>query len=149
MKTITRELIVKNAPEIPGLILRGFNGEEDYPGMLAAFKAAMDADGVEASDSLEELRNNYNHLDHCDVYKDMIMAEVDGEIVAYGRTWWDAELDDTHTYTFFINMHPEWRETGLGTCMAKWLISRIKEIAGDHPEDAPKFLQGWGSDRQP
>jgi ribosomal protein S18 acetylase RimI-like enzyme len=149
MKAITKEFFVENALEIPGLILRGFRGEEDYPGMLTAYKAAMDADGVEASDSLEELRNNYNHLERCDVYKDMIMAEIDGEMIAYGRTWWDAEPDDTHTYTFFVNMKPEWRGKGVGTAMAKWLIARIGEIAGEHPADGPKFLQGWSSDRQP
>ncbi len=148
MKTKIEELYVKNAPEIPGLVLRGFQGEEDFPGMLAAFKAAMDADGIEASDTLEELKNNYNHLERCDVYKDMIIAEIDGEITGYGRTWWAAEPDNTHTYTFFVNMAPDWHGTGLGTCMAEWLIERAREISQDHPADAPKFLQAWSSDRR-
>jgi len=149
MKTKTKEIYAEKSPEIPGLQLRSFRGEEDYPGMLAAFKAAMDADGVEASDNLEQLANNYNHLERCDPYTDMIMAEVDGEIVGYGRTWWDAEPDNTHTYTIFVNMAPEWRDTGLGTCMANWLIGRARENSKDHPADAPKYLQAWSSDRQP
>ncbi|MFN2143751.1 MAG: GNAT family N-acetyltransferase, partial [Anaerolineales bacterium] len=145
----TKELIVENVPEIPGLELRGYQGEEDLPGMLEAWRAAMTADDIEASDTLEEITHNYNHLERCDVYKDLIIAEIDGEIAAYGRTWWDAEPDDTHTYTFFVNMAPEYRGTGLGSCMAKWLIERAREVAEDHPEDAPKFLQAWSNDRQP
>ncbi|MBN2045793.1 MAG: GNAT family N-acetyltransferase [Anaerolineales bacterium] len=148
MKTLSIEVELKKLPDIPGLVFRGFRGEEDYPGMLAAYLAAMKADGVEASDTLEQLAYNYNHLVRCDPYTDMLIAELDGEIIAYGRTGWNAELNNNHIYYFFVHLKPEWRGTGVGIYMAEWLINRAKEIARDHPADAPKYLQVWSSDRQ-
>jgi ribosomal protein S18 acetylase RimI-like enzyme len=148
MKTKTRELNLENASEIPGLTLRGYRSEEDLPGMLETWKAAMKSDGLDAAETLEEMIYNYNHLERCDVYKDLVIAEFEGEIIAYGRTWWDAEPKGDHLYGFFVNLRPEWRGKGVGTQMAERLISRAREIAEEHPADAPKFLQSWSEDRQ-
>jgi ribosomal protein S18 acetylase RimI-like enzyme len=148
MQTKVIELKVEKAPDIPGLFFRGFRGEDDFPGMLAVYKAAMKADGVEASSTLEDLAYNYNHLERCNPATDMIMAELDSELIAFGRTWWNAEPNNDHLYGFFVNLAPEWRGEGLGTCMAEWLINRAREIAQDHPAEAPKYLQVWANDRQ-
>lgn len=142
------EIQALGAPQIPGLTFRRFRGEEDFPGMLEVYKTAMTHDGIEASDTLEQLTNNYQHLERCDPYTDMVFAEVDGELIAYGRCWWDAEPDNTHRYGFFVNMRPEWRGKGVGKSVALTLIERLRAIAEDHPEDAEKFLQAWSNDKQ-
>jgi len=148
MNTLLKERMTENALEIAGLTFRGFGGEEDLPGMLAVYKAAMTADGLEASDTLEEIANNYRHLERCDPFTDMIMAEFNGEMIAYGRCWYDVDLEDNYLYGFFINLRPAWRNKGVGKSMAAWLINRISQIALDHPENAAKFIQIWISDVQ-
>ena len=148
MKTRLKELHVQNAPEISRLELRGYQGEADLAGMLEVYKCSMKADGIGASDTLEEITNTYTHLERCDPHTDMIIAEMDDQMIAYGRTWWDAEPDNTHLYTFLVNMKPEWRGKGVGTYLAEWLINRATEISADHPEEAEKFFQARTNDRQ-
>jgi ribosomal protein S18 acetylase RimI-like enzyme len=146
--TKTDEIFVEAAPRINGLGFRHFYGEEDYPGMLEVFKSAMTADGIEVSETLEEIASNYQHLERCDPYTDMLFAEIDGDLVAYGRCWWDAEPNNDHRYSFFINLLPEWRGKGLGKAMAGYLIDRLRTISEDHPQQAAKHLQGWATDKQ-
>lgn len=148
MKVLTENLKIKNAPKIEGLNFRRFRGEEDFPAMLDVYKEAMEADGLEAADTLEDLANNYNHLVRSDPATDMLMAEVDGELVAYGRCWWDEELDGKYRYSFFINIKPEWRYRGIGNVYAKFLMNRLKQIANQHPAEAEKYYQAYSSKQQ-
>ena len=148
MELITDTLKIKKAPKTAGFTFRHFRGEEDFPAMLDVYKDAMEADGLEAADTLEDLENNYNHLVRSDPATDMLMAEVDGDLVAYGRCWWDKELDDTYRYSFFINMKPEWRYRGIGNVYAKFLMNRLTDIAGQHPAEAEKYFQAYSTEKQ-
>lgn len=146
MLTKTQTIHVPNAPRIPGLSFRQFRGEEDYPGMLAVYKTAMQHDGIEASDTLEQLANNYQHLERSNPYTDMLFAEVNGEPIAYGRCWWDPEPNGDHRYSFFVNMVPDWRSKRLAKSMMHYLIARLQTISNDHPQPAKKYLQVWSND---
>ena len=73
---------------IPGLVWRGFQGDVDYPRILAVLLGSARVDGTERSDSLEDIANMYTHLHNCDPYQDMLFAEVRGEVIAYSRVWW-------------------------------------------------------------
>ena len=60
-----QEMVVENiqvpeAPAIEGLTFRGFRGESDYPKMLAVIDGSKDADKIERTDSLEDLKNCFN-----------------------------------------------------------------------------------------
>ena len=101
-----------NAPAIPGLIFRRFHGPSDYPHMLAVINGSKKADDIERSDTLEAMINNYAHLENCDPYRDMVMAEVDGQMIAYNRAFWEQQEDGTRIYTVFGFLLPEWRRTG-------------------------------------
>src|SRR3989304_426826 len=97
------------APVIPGLVFRKFRGETDYPHMLATINASKIADNIERSDTLEDIARNYAHLHNCDPFEDMIFAEVHGEVIAYGRVWWDVNSDGE--WLGFHNgfLGPAWR----------------------------------------
>ncbi len=142
------EIEVSDAPQVPGLNFRRFRGEEDYPEMLAVYKTAMEHDGIEASDTLEELASNYQHLERCNPFTDMVFAEVDDELIAYGRCWWAAEINNDHLYSFFVNLRPDWRSSDVGLTMANWLINRLRTISKDHPKGAEKYLNAWAMDSQ-
>ncbi len=49
-------------PEIPGLRFRLFQGEPDYPGMLAVLLSSAAADKIERADTLEDITRNYSRL---------------------------------------------------------------------------------------
>jgi mycothiol synthase len=130
-----------NAPSIPGLTFRCFQGEVDYPHMAALIAACKVADGVERSTNVEDVARTYRHLENCDPQADMLFAEVDGQVIAYGRIWWDDLLDGVRLYHPFGFLHPDWRHKGIGSAMWAAGERRVNEIASKHPKETPKFLQ--------
>jgi ribosomal protein S18 acetylase RimI-like enzyme len=140
---IKEPIIVEFAPAIPGLVFRGFRGEEDYPKMLAVLNGCKDADGIERSDTLEELVNNYEHLTDCDPYTDMLFAEIQGEVVAYSRVFWYQEENGPRNYTAFGFLLPAWRRKGIGSAMLNWGEDRLRQIATGHPHEITRYFQSW------
>jgi mycothiol synthase len=142
--TLINDLVtLPDAPAIPGLTFRHFRGESDYPHMLAAINGSKKADGVERSDTLEDLANNYAHLENCDPFQDLLIAEVNGQVVAYSRVFWAKQEDGTRTYTAFGFLLPEWRRKRIGTAMLNHGERRLREIAATHPRDGPCYFQAF------
>ena len=81
------------APAVPGLRFRHYRGEEDLAAMLAVWSAARDADGIDEVQTLEQMRLNYANLVNCDPHRDITLVEVDGELVAYSRVFWQDLVD--------------------------------------------------------
>ncbi len=132
IKEFTTDLIFPSeSPAVPGLAFRGFRGEADYPGMLAAINASKVADQIERSDTLEDVARNYAHLHNCDPYQDMIFAEIDGKTIGYGRVWW--EINDEGNWLGFhlAFLHPAWRRNGIGTAVLHQNERRLRQIAED------------------
>jgi mycothiol synthase len=134
-------VILPNTPSFPGLTFRRFKGEPDYPKMAALISACKVADDIERSTDIDDIARNYRHLENCDPQQDMLMAELNGQMIAYGRLWWDELLDGTRLYHPVSFLHPDWRHKGVGTCMWEAGETRAREIAASHPKDKPKFLQ--------
>jgi GNAT superfamily N-acetyltransferase len=135
------DISLPNAPSIPGLTFRCFRGEADYPHMAALIAACKVADGVERSTNVDDIARTYRHLENCDPRTDMLFAEVDGQVIAYGRLWWDDLLDGIRLYHPLGFLHPDWRGKGIGTALWKTAESRAREIAAGAPKEMPKFLQ--------
>lgn len=137
---------ILNSPNIPGLTFRHFRGESDYPGMVAALNASEAANGVERIATVDEITNNYAHLVNCDLARDMIIAEVDGAIVGYGRVEWYQESSGARLYSHIGFLRPESRRKWIGAAMLKWSQERLRQIASEHPEDGLRRFQGFASD---
>ncbi len=73
---------VANAPALPGLVFRRFRGADDFPAMMRVLSASEIADGNERVITLEEIANTYAHLTNSDPDRDVLMAEVAGQLVA-------------------------------------------------------------------
>ncbi|HLF87354.1 MAG TPA: GNAT family N-acetyltransferase [Anaerolineales bacterium] len=140
------EIILSNAPAIPGLIFRHFRGEADYPGMVAAILASSDADGTEMTVSVEEMARAFQHLTNCDPFQDILLTEVDGEIVGYSRGWWVDDLDGTRLYRFSGFLAPAWRRKGIGSTMLEWMENHLRELAATHSTVIAKFFRPSGID---
>ena len=141
MKTIHDQVVIANAPAVPGLVFRHFRGEQDYPHMAALIAACKVADGVERSTTVKDISNTYRHLENCDPQTDMLFAEVDEHVIAYGRLWWTDQVDGSRLYFPFGFVHPDWRGKGLGAAMWDAAEARCFQIAAGHPKEMPKFLQ--------
>jgi ribosomal protein S18 acetylase RimI-like enzyme len=147
MKTLVKTddaIIVKNDPQIPGLTFRKFRGESDFEAMAWIINAANQADGDDHIATVEDIRNNYAHMERSDTDKDMLFVEFEGQPVGYGRCMWDTELNGDYLYTFFVNLHPNWRSDDIPLAMMEFFQERLIEIAAQHPAEAPKYFQTWG-----
>jgi ribosomal protein S18 acetylase RimI-like enzyme len=139
---------IHTAPAIPGLAFRGFRGEGDYAVIASLIRSCKEADQLDQVFGVEEIANTYAHLSHFDHARDLIFAEVDGTVAGYGRVTWEQEGDGTRLYDVSGAVRPEWRRRGIGGAMLRWQERRLREIAAGHPEDGPRYFQGWASETQ-
>lgn len=141
------EIAVPGAPPpVPGLRFRGFRGSEDLPAMLRVYMAVHDHDGLEQVLTLDQLRLNYATLVNCDPARDLVLAEVEGEVVAYARVFWNDLVEGGRSYENFGFVHPAWRRRGIGGTMHRHNEARLRQIAADHPDVAPKWFGSEGAD---
>jgi mycothiol synthase len=141
MSTQQDTIVIPNAPAIPGLAFRHFRGESDYPHMAALINVCKVADGVERSTNVDDIARTYRHLENCDSRTDMVFAEVNGQVIAYGRIWWDDLSEGIRLYHPFGFVHPEWRGKGIGAFLWQLAEDRAHAIAAGHPKEKPKFFQ--------
>jgi GNAT superfamily N-acetyltransferase len=140
--TKTQENIqIPEAPQIPGLRFRYFQGESDFPNIMEVFNPCKEADNFEYTMTIEAIAHNFEHMEHSNPYIDMIFAEIEGEPIAYSRVGWFLEGSGDYVYYALGWIKPEWRRKGLGTAILKHNERRIQEIAADHPSEAKKYFQ--------
>ncbi len=141
METSALSLLLPAAPAIPGLVFRRYRGPEDFPGMVAVYDACRPVDGYEWPTSVEDLARSFAHMTHCDPHQDMIIAEVDGEMIGYGRGSWYSEPDGTTLHQLFGHVAPAWRRRGIGRAILRWTEERQRAVARAQAEAGPHLFQ--------
>lgn len=144
---MTSELSLPDAPPISGLRFRRYGGVGDHPAMLRVNAAAAASVGREHEPTQEEFDLAYSTLVNCDPARDILLAEVDAELVAYARVFWTDQVDGSRNYENFGFVDPAWRRRGLGWALHRWNETRLREIAAEHPERTEGWLSSSGSDR--
>lgn len=145
--SMTRELVA--APPVPGLSFRRYLGAADHPAMLRVYSAAHEADGLEEVVTLEQFTLNYATLVNCEPERDLLLAEVDGELVAYSRVFWQDLVEGGRQYECFGFVDPAWRRHGIGGAMLRHNEALIREIAAGHPDVTPKWFGSEGVEADP
>lgn len=130
------------------LRFRNFQDEDDFPLMVDIFNGCKEEDGFDWSLSVEEMAVMHRHMTNCDPSQDVIIVEVEGQAVGYGRCWWHEQLDKTLVYNFFALLLPAWRHQGIRRAMLRRFETRLCQVAAAHPPAQAKFLQAWGSDTE-
>jgi mycothiol synthase len=135
-------IVPSKSPKIPGLTFRHFNGESDYVPLAKVITGSSRADNQDRNVTAEDLAAIFSkYLINCDPYRDMILAEVAGEVVGYTRGWWEAESESTYLYKHSAFLLPEWRRKGIGLAMLNWIEKHLKEIVRAHPRESKKYFQ--------
>ncbi|HSL25425.1 MAG TPA: GNAT family N-acetyltransferase [Acidimicrobiia bacterium] len=107
--------------------------------MARIINATKQADGVERSDSVENIAAGYRHLHNSDPYRDMVFAEISGVPVGYSRVWWEKQDDGQYTYVSFCFLDPAWRRQGIGQAILEWDLDRLRAISTAHDSDRKVF----------
>ena len=131
---------------IPGIKFRLCRGSEDFAEMHKVNTASNIDEGDEEVQTQEEFVHYYKHLTNCDVLKDILVAEHDGQIIGYSRNFWDKiQKDNAIHYSHFASVLPEWNNKGIREVFFTWNESRLKEIAEAHDPGIEKCIMCWVS----
>lgn len=142
--------LLEETSGIEGLKFRGFQGESDFPSMLAVIEAAASADHDKSSMTVDEIKNDYKHLKNSDPENDMRFAEVNGQLVAYSRVEWNMEESSKdHIYSHFVHTCPEWRNMGIAEALIEWCENRLQIISAAHPQGYKRFFQTYSNELKP
>jgi len=131
-----------DAPAIEGLIFRHFRGDEDYPGILHVNNASKIADGLDHDlHTLESIKHTYGSTANHDPHEDMLIAAVNGEMVAYNRVYLERQLDGDFVYWHSGFVVPEWRGKGIGHAMIHWAEGRAGEIDAGQQGEGMSYIE--------
>jgi GNAT superfamily N-acetyltransferase len=89
---------------------------------------------------MADLARAFVHLTNCDPQRDVIVAEIKGEVTGFGQTTWYQQAD-AQLYHHWGFVTPGWRGHGVGSAILGWLEDRQRAIAATHPQDGPRFHQ--------
>jgi mycothiol synthase len=145
----TREIALPDAPDIPGLRFRFVADESDWVAQAELVTAVSLADDDDYAPTAEALRIDIGNQPDIDLSRDLLLAEVDGRIVAHAFR--NASVRDGYAVHYvFGRVHPEWRRRGLGRAMLHWNERRAREVAAAKPHLAGPGAQFgmWATDTE-
>ncbi len=138
----SNEIIMElNMPAIPGLSFRHFRGEADYAAIAAIRNARSVAGFREGYFQAEDLAIEFKYLSNCSPETDVLIAELNGQTVAYGVCRWEQEKQ-RKIFIIGINVLPELKDKGIDAAMLPWLEQRAMDVSRGLPgEEERIFLQ--------
>jgi ribosomal protein S18 acetylase RimI-like enzyme len=122
---------IADAPAIPGLRFRHWRGLDDLPAMAAVADAANRAVGSADVKPLEDMVAVYSNLSNCDPDRDIVVAEVDGAVVAYARWLWGDRYDGTRSFEGVEFVDPAHAERGIEDALLQQGIRRQTTLAAE------------------
>jgi mycothiol synthase len=137
---------VPDAPSIPGLTFRPAT-RADWDAMARIRNAARAADGLEEVLSAASMAAQYPDTDTFRLERDVLLALVDGEVVAQGFATWLVRSGLPVGETFG-DVHPDHRRRGIGTALHRAAVARLQAEAAARDDRAPLELRSWAMDTQ-
>lgn len=124
-------------PALPDVIFRTPEPERDADAVCAVILACVDADQIDPCSTLEgwPTLDDTKEALASSVPDNAIVAEIDGQIVAYNRVLWWKEEGDLWLFLHTGRIHPAHRGRGIGTALLEWSEARIRELAPQIAED--------------
>lgn len=136
------------AARIPGLVLRPYAGESDHPELARVQNAEYETDGVRGRVSVPELDAWLRHpSDQFDPARDLRVAELDGQPVAYAWVDWVDTTAGEREYRSRGFVHPSFRRRGIGTALFADGLRRLEATAASHDVERPRLLGTFTHDQ--
>ena len=95
--------------------------------MVELWSAMCAAGFGEGAYTVEDMRIDYRHLSNCDPFRDLLIAEQGGEVIAYARAFWE-QVGSQKVFYQPINRFPGKTSLSVSEALLGWLASRQKEI---------------------
>jgi GNAT superfamily N-acetyltransferase len=134
-------LDLPDAPQIPGLAFRTYRGQEDIPSMVKVANASVKADLIDVVMSEDDARRDLDKPSNMDPFRDILIAEVEGEVIGYSSTSWRQKLSNTRIYVHYPHLLPSWRGKGIREAMLHYCERHIVERACRHPKNQTKYFE--------
>jgi len=138
----------RGLPAIAGFALRHLRMPDDIAPMNEIANAVRRSQGDDFYTTAEQMRQFYEDPPGSDPARDVAVAEIDGQIVGYGRAAWHQESDGPRIYEVLAFVDPMVVGTGVFMAMVDALETRLRTIAADHPA-GEKQLETFGGDNAP
>ena len=135
------------ASAVPGLEYRRLNAPADYRRMNQIANAAREAQHETFFTTDAQFQRFYEHLERCDVTRDLFLAELDGRLIAYVRVGWHDE-PETRVYESIVFLDPAVPAHPVFDALFDLAEHRLAEIAGAHGP-GPKVARTNVSDADP
>ncbi len=136
-----------DAPAIPGLRFRMFEPGRDDERLVDLIRAANTADGVEYIPTVENLHAEHENGGEFDPRRDLLLAEVEGELVGATKTTVRTR-DGIGVHQVEGWVRPAWRRRGLGRALLDWTERRAIEVARVDGRPAERALSSWPDEDQ-
>jgi ribosomal protein S18 acetylase RimI-like enzyme len=137
---------IPGAPRIEGLVFRRFEGGTDYSVMSSVGRRSFEADKIDFFETPEDLANDYENSPDRDPYSEVVIAEVMGEPIAYGRIWTDPGSGGEPVYWHIAHVLQEWRNTNLRLAMLRFNERQIISMAKSKEMRGPFVCKVWALD---
>jgi mycothiol synthase len=119
-------------PPIPGLGFRLFRDADDWTAIADVIRAAHIFDGDPYAPTSESLRVEAEHRSGFDLGRDVLLAEVDGRVVAVAQGVATIR-DERPVHQVDGSVDPAWRRRGIGRAMLDWNERRARTLATAEP----------------
>jgi GNAT superfamily N-acetyltransferase len=134
---------IPEAPKIPGLRFRNYEGTADFEKMTNVLKSCH---SEREGNFTTVYENRFDDLVNCELDKDVLFAEIEGEVIGYSRvTWWNEE-NGGRIYLSMGFLKPNWRRKGIGSVMLLYNEERLSEIAAEEEHSGPQYFECWSQD---
>lgn len=135
----------RSLPAIPGLVLRHLRMPDDMAPMNDIANAVRRSQGDDFYTTAEQMQQFYEDPPGSVPAYDVAVAEIDGQIVGYGRAAWHQQADGPRIYEVIPFVDPTVAGEDVFMAMVDALETRLRVIAAEHPP-GEKLFETFGGD---